>query len=256
MGTEHKIPAVDRAMAIMDALGRHAEGLTLVDLARECDLSRSTVYRIVNSLQAANLIRRARQPGHFALGSGLLGLASNVRRRFHELDLVPISHPHLEELTRITGEASKLSVLDGQAVVCIDAVAGTNDYSVSPIVGQSFPIHAGAASKVLLAGMSPEARAVALAEPLDRFSENTITDCRQIDAELSLINESGWAQDRGEHSPTVRALAAPVHDGTGQVVAAVSLVYLAEKHDQLHPAHLDDLLACCRAISQALAAPG
>ena len=238
----------------MDALGRHAEGLTLVDLAHECGLSRSTVYRIVNSLQAANLIRRARQPGRFVLGSALLGLASNVRKRFHQLDVVPIAHPHLERLTGASGEASKLSAMDGQLAVCIDAVAGTADYSVSPIIGQSFPLHAGAEGKMLLAGLTAQDRRAVLAEPLDRYSENTITDLRQLDRELAAITQAGWAQDRGEHSPTVQALAAPVRDEGGRVIAAVSLVYLAEKHQQLQLAHLDDLLACCQAISGDLAA--
>ena len=63
MSQEHRVPAIDRAVAILDALGRYRDGLSLVGIARECRVTRSTGYRILNSLVAAGLVRRTRQSG-------------------------------------------------------------------------------------------------------------------------------------------------------------------------------------------------
>jgi DNA-binding IclR family transcriptional regulator len=253
MSQEHRVPAIDRAVAILDALGRYRDGLSLVGIARECRVTRSTGYRILNSLVAAGLVRRTRQSGHYALGPRLLGLATAARASLYALDLVGIAHPHLQRLSAVTGEASKLSVLDGGQALCIDAVAGTNEYALSPLVAQSFPLHAGAASKILLAGMPAAARAAIVGGPLARYNERTVVDGAALNAELGRIAADGWAEDRGEHSQSVCALAAPVKDAAGAVIATVSMVYLAERHQAMQRRHLLDLQQCCVAIGADLA---
>lgn len=253
MKQDHRVPAVDRAIAILDALGRYPEGLMLAGIARECGLPRSTVYRTLNSLAAAKLVRRARHSGQFVLGGRFLGLAAAVRKSLYPVDLVPIAHAHLARLSVLTGEASKLSVRDGEVARCIDAVPGTRPYSLSPLVGESFPLHAGAASKILLTAMEPTARAAVLSRPLTRHSENTVTDPGMLATELALVEQRGWAEDRGEHRLDVCALAAPVRNRRGEIVAAPSLVYLADRHEHIKRAHLADLEACCAAISAELA---
>jgi DNA-binding IclR family transcriptional regulator len=247
MSREHRVPAIDRAVAILDVLGKYRDGLSLAGVARECGVSRSTGYRILNSLVAADLVRRARQ-GHYVLGPRLLGLAAAARASLHVGHLVGVARPHLERLSAVTGEASKLSVLDQGQAMCIDAVAGSNEYALSPLVAQCFPLHAGAASKVLLAGMPAPVRAAISGGPLPRYSELTIVDRAALEAELERIAADGWAEDRGEHSRSVCALAAPVRDAAGAVAATVSMAYLAERHPQMRRAHLGDLRRCCEAI--------
>ena len=133
--------------------------------------------------------------------------------------------------------------------VLILAVAGRNEYALSPLVAQSFPLHAGAASKVLLAGMDPAAQSAVLRGPLPRHTELTVVDPAALEAELARIAAEGWAEDRGEHSRSVCALAAPVKDPAGRVVATVSMAYLAERHEAMRSAHLGDLVRCCEAIA-------
>lgn len=252
MSREHRIPAVDRAVAMLDALGRYRDGLPLADVARECAVTRSTAYRILNSLAAAGLVRRSGLPGRYVLGPRLLGLAA-ASTSLHAGDIVGLAHPHLARLSAVTGEASKLSILADGMAMCVDAVAGSSEYALSPLVAQSFPLHAGAASKVLLAGMAPSARQAVLRAPLSRHTELTVVDAAALDAELAGIAGDGWAEDRGEHSRSVCALAAPVKDGAGQVVATVSMAYLAERHQAMRRDHLADLVRCCEGIAADLA---
>lgn len=253
MSPEHRIPAIERAVAMLDTLGRYRDGLPLADVARECAVTRSTAYRILNSLAAAGLVRRSGLPGRYGLGPRLLGLAAAARAGLHAGDIVGPAHPHLARLSAVTGEASKLSILADDMAMCVDAVAGSSEYALSPLVAQSFPLHAGAASKVLLAGMEPSARQAVLRAPLSRHTELTVVDAAALDAELARIAGDGWAEDRGEHSRSVCALAAPVKDGAGQVVATVSMAYLAERHQAMRRNHLADLVRCCEAIAADLA---
>lgn len=252
MSRDHRIPAVDRAIAVLDALASYRAGLAPPELVRECRLSRTTGYRLLASLADAGLVRRG-PSGCYVLGPRLLGLAAAALAGMGAGDLVAVARPHLERLSAVTGEASKLSVLDQGQAMCIAAVAGAKPYALSPMSAQWFPLHAGAASKVLLAAMPAQARQAVVAGPLERFSEQTICDAGSLGAELAAVAERGWAEDRGEHSPSVCALAAPVHGPGGAVVATVSMAYVAERHETMRRRHLADLQHCCAAIGADLA---
>ena len=93
--------------------------------------------------------------------------------------------------------------------------------------GQRSAVHAGAASKLLLANR-PEAEIDAwLARPLIGFTAKTITDPSRLRTELSRIRRLGWAQDKGESAPAIQAFASPVLDSNGKVIAAISVPFLA-----------------------------
>ena len=253
MSQEHRIPAVDRAVAVLDALAGHREGLAFAELARQCGLSRTTGYRLLGAMAEAGLVRRGRS-GCYLLGPRLLGLAAAALAGMGVGDLVAVARPHLERLSAVTGEASKLSILDQGQAMCVEAVAGAKPYALSPMSAQWFPLHAGAASKVLLAAMPVAARAAIVNGPLERFSERTLCDADDLGRELEAVTGQGWAEDRGEHSPSVCALAAAVRGAGGAVVATVSMAYVAERHEAMKRLHLDDLRRCCAAIGADLAA--
>jgi DNA-binding IclR family transcriptional regulator len=191
---------------------------------------RSTVYRILNSLESHAVVQRERD-GRYLLGARLLGLAARVRRGLCDEDLVALARPHLRRMSARTKEASKLSVLNAGAALCIEALPGSSAYSLAPLVGRHYPLHAGAASKVLFAAMDQPGRAAVLQRGLQSFTPRTLTDPDKLEAELGRVRRNGWAEDRGEFSISVRALAAPVRDDSGAVVAAVSIAYLAELHE-------------------------
>lgn len=256
MSEAHRVPAIDRAIAILDLLGRHREGLSLAGIARECGLTRSTGYRLLGAMEDAGLIRPGRRRGCWALGMRLLGLAAAARASLQAGELVAIARPHLERLSADTGEATKLSVLDQGRAMCVDSVAGSNPYALSPMAAQWFPLHAGAASKILLSALPEVERRAVLAGPLEGYSEHTVTDPALLAEELRKVADEGWAEDRGEHSPSVCALAAPVRDRSGAVIATVSMAYVAERHAAMRRRHLGDLCRCCEAIAADLAAEG
>nr|WP_235936014.1 IclR family transcriptional regulator C-terminal domain-containing protein [Devosia aurantiaca] len=88
------------------------------------------------------------------------------------------------------------------------------------------PIHAGAASKLLLAYLEPEELARWISRPLSAFTAKTVTDPKRLRSELARIRRLGWAQDKGENAPSIQAFAAPIFTRTGKMVAAVSVPFL------------------------------
>ncbi|MBP1884504.1 IclR family transcriptional regulator [Sinorhizobium mexicanum] len=234
------VPVLERMMEILSSLELQPAGETIRGLSEQLSVPRSTVYRILNTLHAHNVVQR-RLDGTYVLGPRLLSLASKVRSEA-TFDLLAVAQPAMKKLADLTGEANKLSVLDNQAVVVVAAFAGQGQYALNPAVGQAFPLHAGAASKLLLAHMTPEAIAKFLATPLQKYTPRTITDPAKLSTELNRIRKQGWASDRGEHGGSVWAIAAPITAPSGRVIAALSIPYLAADKENDERDRLRDLV--------------
>lgn len=254
MNLAYRSPAVDRAMEILALLETSRDGLEINEISTMCGVPRSTVYRILNSLQAFTMVSRNRRTGRYTLGFRLLALAQRVRHGLSREDLVEVARPHLEMLSNRTGQASKLSVVDGGKAFSIDSVAGTSEVAMAPIVGRHFPLHAGAASKVLFANLDPQEREEMLSLPLKAVTRNTIVDRAALEEELDRIVAQRWAVDHGEHNQNTCAVAAPVKSGDGSVLAAVSIVYFSGLHseheNEYRAAVVDAAAAISRDLSQ------
>jgi len=223
---KHTIPVIDRMMDVLTAIEQRSAGLSIRDLASGLALPRTTVYRIVNTLQQHDVLRRD-EAGNYHLGRRLLTLASHVASRASDLDLVAICQPHLDRLAGELGEGIKLSIFDGDGILVLAAAQGRREYALTVAPGQRVPIHAGAASKLLLAHLEKEALDYCLTRPLAAYTSRTITDPRRLRSELARIRRLGWAQDKGENAPSIQAYAAPVKTRAGRLVAALSVPFLA-----------------------------
>ena len=121
---KHRIPVIDRMMEVLFQLEKRANGATIRDLVDLLGLPRTTVYRILNTLQFHDMVRRSAD-GSYRLGPRLLALAARTLGDARDYDLASLSLPHLEKLSEETGEGSKVSVLDGDGVLVVAAVQGT-----------------------------------------------------------------------------------------------------------------------------------
>eukprot|EP00873_Tetraselmis_striata_P030028 jgi/Tetstr1/450292/TSEL_037328.t1 len=224
--SKHTIPVIDRMMEVLTAIEQRPAGLTIRDLTTELGLPRTTVYRIVNTLQHHEMVRRD-DAGIYHLGRRLLTFASHVASRASELDLVAICQPHLDRLASELGEGVKLSVIDNDGILVLAAAQGRREYALTVAPGQRMPIHAGAASKLLLAFLEREVLDYWLIKPLAAYTSKTITDPKRLRSELTRIRRLGWAQDKGENAPSIHAYAVPVRTRSGRMVAALSVPFLA-----------------------------
>jgi DNA-binding IclR family transcriptional regulator len=222
---KHRIPAIDRMMEVLGQLERHSEGVSIRDLVAQLKLPRTTIYRILNSLQSHSMVRRD-EHGGYHLGRRLLGLAAHVAASASRTDILTAATPVLEALSAELGEGSKLSVVDDDGVLVLAAAQGGRPYALSVAPGQRMPLHGGAASKLLLAYQDESAIDLYLSRPLAGYTPRTITDPKRLRSELTRIRRLGWSQDKGESVPSILAFAAPVFYGDDSLAAALSVPFL------------------------------
>jgi DNA-binding IclR family transcriptional regulator len=223
---KHTVPVIDRMMDVLGQLERRPNGATIRELTAQLSLPRTTIYRILNTLQSHDMVRRD-DAGAYTLGRRLLAFASHVVASVSDIDIAAIGQPFLDRLSADLGEGSKLSVIDQDGILVVAASQGRREYALTVAPGQRMPIHAGAASKLLLAHLPADVQAAWLARPLAGYTPKSVTDPKRLAAELARIKRLGWAQDRGENAPSIHAFAAPVFNKAGRLVAAVSVPFLA-----------------------------
>jgi DNA-binding IclR family transcriptional regulator len=246
---KHRIPVIDRMMDVLGQLERRENGATIRDLVAQLNLPRTTIYRILNTLQMHDMVRRD-ENGSYQLGRRLLGLAAHVAAGAGEADFLAIAQPFIERLAARLGEGCKLSVLDRDGVLVLAAANGRREYALSVTPGQRQSPHAGAASKLLLAHAPDDQLAHWLAKPLVAYTIRTITDPRRLKTELGRIKRLGWAQDKGESAPSIQAFAAPIFDRSGNMVAAISVPFLAGQE----PSRMEEIRLAVIAAAKELTA--
>jgi DNA-binding IclR family transcriptional regulator len=245
----HRIPVIDRMMEMLFVLEQRPDGATIRDLVESLRLPRTTVYRILNTLQRHDVVSRSSQ-GSYRLGPRLLGLAARSIGSAQGYDLVALAKSYLESLSAETGESSKISVIDGEDLMVIATSSGKREYALTVVPGQRLPLHAGAAGKTLLAYLPQDEVERRLRLTLGRYTTRTLTDPRRLRRELASIRRQGWAQDKGEYSPSIHAFAAPILGHDGAIVAALSAPFLAGARAE----HVDKIRQAVIAASGRIAA--
>lgn len=205
------VQSVDRAIAILEILAR--EGATRVtDLATELSVHKSTASRLVGALEQGGLVEQTGDRGRYRLGVGVVRLAGAATA---QLDLAKESRPVCQRLAEEVGETVNIAVARDGDVVNISQVRGPSAISGQSWAGARTPPHATSSGKVLLAFGALE-----VPDELDRYTPLTITDERRLG--LDEIVERGWAAAVEELEEGLNAVAAPIRNVDGTVVAAVS----------------------------------
>jgi DNA-binding IclR family transcriptional regulator len=217
------VNAVARAIDILRALGQSSQEMTLLQIAEESGLPRSTVHRIVQTLRDANLVVASSRGSGLRLGPELARIASVSRDQ-----LVPMVRPFLEQLSQLVNEGASLAVLDGEHVRFLDqAIAGQGLRAVS-LVGATFPAHCTANGKALLAALPEEIMQATLPARLRRLTDHTIVRREELLGELATVRRTGIAYDREEHADGICAIGVTVHDAVGNF-AAITIAVPAQR---------------------------
>jgi DNA-binding IclR family transcriptional regulator len=212
------IQVISRAAAILWALEKNPQGLSLGEIAKLVGLPRSTVQRIVDALARENLILASSATSGVRLGPALLTLAAATR-----FEIADLLRPTLEALAKETGESVDLAVADQDKVVFVDQVAGGHRLTAVSAVGVSFPLHCSANGKAVLAALDDaELTRLKKRMKLTRQTPNTITNWVRLEQELAQVRERGVACDCEENSIGICAVAATVRGPTGEL-AAISI---------------------------------
>ena len=210
--------AVDRAAAILEILRRDGEaGVT--EVARELGVHKSTASRLLAALGRRELVTQDTARGRFQLGLGIVRLAGAAARR---LDVVQESRPVCRALAQEVGETVNVAILSGRDALYLDQVAGPAALSPHNWAGQRIPLHATSDGKVLLAYLPRDEIAEHLVPPLQRFTDHTIITAAALARVLAQVRRRGYATAVEELEAGLTAVAAPVRDAEGAVVASIS----------------------------------
>ncbi len=223
----HRIPVIEKMVEILNLMEGQPDGLTISEILAATDQPRSTVYRILNTLRAHGYIAPGNSNANYRLGARLVSLAQQVRIDESENSLVETAQPIMEKLAVDTNETCKLSIVDGTSVRVLYVELSPSGIAPTSRVGTILPMHAGASSKVLLAWASPQVLDTLLAGGLSAYTKQTMIESGQLRSELEAIRGQGIAYDRGEWNENIHAIAVPVRDHRGLVIASMSVVFFS-----------------------------
>ncbi len=213
--------SIGRALRLLGCFSEARPSHTLSELSRQLELAPSTVSRLLSVLEEYGYVRRDGGNGHYTLGLTPIALASVAISR---LDLRRQSLPFLEMLADTSHFNANIAVLYGGDVLFLARVPAAQELRAYAITGTRSAPHSHAVGKVLLADLPEEAvRARYADRPMEAITPRTIATMAALLAELARVREQGYAVDDEEFIIGRRCVAAPIHDATGQTIAAISL---------------------------------
>jgi DNA-binding IclR family transcriptional regulator len=212
------VQSVDRALTIMAILARLGEaGVT--EIAAELKVHKSTAFRLVATLESHGMVEQNEERGKYRLGVGVLRLAGATTAR---LDVVQEARPICRKLAADSGETVNVAVLSDRSALYLDQVAGQSALQSHNWVGQHIPLHATSNGKVLLSGLSSDEVDNRLPR-LPSYTSQTVTSRARLRRDLAEVREQGFAVAVDELEVGLTAIAAPIHNAHGDVIASLSV---------------------------------
>ena len=212
------VQSVDRALTILSLLARLGEaGVT--EIAGELGVHKSTAFRLVATLEQHGMVEQNEDRGKYRLGVGVLRLAGATTAR---LDVVQEARPICRQLAAATGETVNIAVLSDRSALYLDQVAGQSALQSHNWVGQHIPLHATSNGKVLLSELSADEVDNRLPR-LPSYTAETVTARARLRRDLVEVREQGYAVAVDELEIGLTAIAAPIRNAHGDVIASLSV---------------------------------
>jgi IclR family acetate operon transcriptional repressor len=213
------VQSVDRAVAILDSLSAAKGYLGVTELSKELDLHKSTVHRLLVSLQRGGLVERDPATRKYRLAVRLIELAYAV---LNSRGLPQVALPYLHYLADTVEEITYLAVRDGDRIINVLQVPAPHLVQSVTWLGAGM-LHSTAAGKVFLAHLPDDEVESYIKGGLPALTENTITDASELRGELQQIRERGYSTSWGGQEEGVNSIAVPIFTQGGQVMAAIGV---------------------------------
>ena len=233
---------LDRVFRLLSAFKPGHPELTLAELAATSGLPRSTAHRLAQQLTAHSALERSPRGWRLGLRMFELGQLVDREQRLRDLALA-----HMQDLYELTHETIQLAVLDGNEVMYVEILSGHRKVPTPSRRGGRMPVHCTALGKALIAFAPDGVAALDPAARLERRTDHTIVEPKQLKAEIDDVRRLGIAYDRQESLLGLRCVAAPVLSAGGAGRAAISVSLPAED-----PRPFPELAAAVRMAALAL----
>jgi IclR family KDG regulon transcriptional repressor len=226
--TKKPVKSLLKALRVLDTLGDCPGGLGITDLSTALKAPKSTVHRLVSTLEAARYVIFDPPTSKYSLGNRVAKLGEQLN---HQSSLLTFAMPMLEQLTRECHEASHLAIMQGTEVVYVSHEESKEPIRISFGMGHRAPAHCTALGKAFLAELTDSDILMLYKNQrkLDRLTSRTKTSLRDLLAEIAMVRREGIAYDNEEYMTGLRCMAAPIRDFSSRIVAATSLSMFKHK---------------------------
>lgn len=231
---------LDRALQILDFVGEKPRRIG--EIAEYLGVHHSTALRFLHTLRKHGFVHEL--PDHrYRLGSAMFRLGFQA---LEGIELRSVARPYMERLNEATNETVHLGTLEDGDVVYVEKVEAAHRVRMVSRIGAIATLHCTGVSKGILAFLPDAERRRRLAmHELRKYTDNTLTDLDELEADLTLSRERGYALDDQENEPGIHCVAAPVFSGEGDVVGAFSVTAPVTRIDK------DTLLSFVPALLEA-----
>lgn len=250
------VPALAQGLGILALFGGDRRSFTAPEIAKAMSLPRTTVFRLLQTLQSMDYLRCEQDKRRFSLGPALL---SRGFEYLASLDMVEVAQPILQRLRDRTGLSTHMVIRDGREIIYVARFPGRSTIASSVNIGTRFPVHATIMGRMTIFELSDrELTELFRDQPLKRFTKQTPTTLKALKALLAEDRKRGYAVSQAFFEAGVSAIAAPVRDGAGRIVAAINVTAVnahIEEQD-MHGDLKDAVLAAAAEISRWLCRAG
>lgn len=221
----YTIPSLDRAIEVLEVLAREQQGLSLAELTRRTETPKSTLFRILVTLQKRGCVSMDEDSKKYELGLKLWELGSAY---MDQSDLDSAAVPYMKELAETCEESVFLGMLDEGEVVYVRRMESPRSVMVVRKLGHRAPAYCTATGEAMLAFM-PEERRMQILEAMElkAYNPKTNTDRGELRRRMEQVREEGVAVVDGEYNPKLLCISAPVLDDAGRVRAAITVAMLS-----------------------------
>ena len=215
------VPGLSRGLRVLEILGAAKTPMSLSEIARAMDLSRSSVFRLVYTLRHMEFIKDGEQKNTYTLGAQVLNLGFAY---LNNQPITTIARPLLAHLRDVTGVSTHLSVLEGHYVLYLGSHQARSGFVSNMVTGTRVEAYTTAIGWCLLSGKS-DAELADFCKGLDMLpiTKHTPTSFQALKAWVDQMRTDGFIVSRGFREPGGSSIAVPVWDEAGKVVACVNL---------------------------------
>jgi IclR family transcriptional regulator, KDG regulon repressor len=227
MAKDYTVPAVQRAVQVLEILAGSHTGISLAELSRQTQIPKSSLFRILLTLEHHSIVQQDHGRNQFMLGMKLIDWGN---RALEKVDLKTVSHPHLMRMAQETRESYYVAILDHEEVIIIDRADTPEIWRMVARLGQRSPLHCTATGQILIAELAEEqVDGMIHRHGLKKFTPFTITSPVKFKKRLLEVKQQGFSIADAEYKPDLCAVAVAIRDHHGRICASLMTALQSER---------------------------
>lgn len=250
---DYSVPPVVRALAVLRHIAAGNRCRNMSKTAKDIGINRTTLIRLLATLEAERIIETLPDDGGYRLGTGLIALATEA---LNERGLIPTARPILAKLVDRLSLSAHLGIREGHEIIYLARETPNSHLASTVREGTHLPAHATTIGRILLAELSSaDLRALYSKHPLEAYTNKTRTSLGELENQLAEDRARGMSWSVANFEREIGSAAVAVYDHQGRAIAAINVTghVSAFAPDSPQVAQIEaDLKAAAREISEAL----